>query len=59
MHVDNAEPAHGQPDVSLDEKPVIVRSAVHNLVVHPDQCVALHLLPGTGIENSANSTHGL
>src|SRR6266850_943024 len=59
LHVNNAEPAHGQPDISLDEKPVIVRPAVHDLPVHPHQRVAVRCLPVVRIENSANSAHGL
>src|ERR1700693_208435 len=59
LHVNNAEPAHGQSNVSFDEKSLVVRSAVHDLPVHPDQRVTLHLLPVVGIENSANSAHGL
>src|SRR5438876_5601418 len=59
LHVNDAEPPHSQTDIFLDEKTFIVWSAMHDLVVHPDQCVALHRLPDIGIENSANSAHAL
>src|SRR6266852_7760214 len=59
LHVHDAEPPHSQAHVFLDEKSFIVWSAMHDLVVHPDQRVALHRLPGIGIENSANSAHAL
>src|SRR6266576_360071 len=58
LHVNDAEPPHRQANVFLDEEPFIIWSAMDDLVVHPDQCVALHRFPRVGIENSANSTHG-
>src|SRR6478736_7920416 len=58
LYINNAETAHGYPNISFHEKPIIVRSAMHNLPVHRQQRFTLHLLLGIGIENSANSTHG-
>jgi hypothetical protein len=36
LDVNDAEPAHCQADIFLNEKPFIVWPAMHDLVVHPD-----------------------
>jgi hypothetical protein len=41
LDVDNAEPAHGQSDVALNEKTVIVRTAMNNLPVHLGESIPL------------------
>src|SRR5262249_35562471 len=56
LHIDDAEPAHCQTDAPLDKKAGVIGAAVHNLLVHFCQRLALH---ATRIKpkNSADPAH--
>src|ERR1035437_10510025 len=45
--IDDAEPAHGQPNVPFDEEAIVIRPAVSNLPVHPLQNSTVDLARST------------
>jgi len=57
LNVDDAQAAHGQSDVLLDKKAVVIGPAVCDLLVHLRQCVAANPLSPVTLDNATNSTH--
>src|SRR5882762_6199061 len=56
-YIDNAETAHGQPDVLFHVETVVVRTPMNNTLVHLlERCTldAMHLVD---MNNPANSAH--
>src|SRR5439155_19167663 len=56
-NIDDAEAAHGQPDITFDKEAVIVRPAMDDLMIHLLDPAAFNQLACIRIENSANSAH--
>jgi hypothetical protein len=56
-NVDDAETAHRQSDVLLNENAIIIWPAVDDLAVHRQQRVAANVARPIRMENAANSTH--
>src|SRR5258708_1767508 len=55
--VDDAQATHGQSDVAVHVKTVVVRTAMDNALIHLCQGCTLDSLTSIGMENSANATH--
>src|SRR5689334_8181751 len=56
-HVDDAEPAHGQADVSLEISSGVIRAAMHHLLIHGFQRIAFYTGRWIKTENATDSTH--
>ena len=57
LDIDDAESPHGEADVGLDEKAIIIRPAMSNALVHFCQRVPLHAPGPIAIKHSADSAH--
>ena len=57
LHIDDAQSAHGQPDVLLDQKSFIVGTTMNNLLVHRSQRITRHATVTIGKKDAADSTH--
>jgi hypothetical protein len=57
LNVDNAESAHGQSDVLLDQEAIIIGATVRYLLVHRRKRVAAYLRGSIRMEDATDSAH--
>ena len=55
--VDNAQPPHGESDILFHQETAVVRSAMHDLLIHRGEHVRTDAPVSIGMEDSADSTH--
>ena len=56
LDIDDAQPAHGQSDVSFHEEAIVIGAAMNDLLIHTGE--RFPLSPASiGVENPANSAH--
>ena len=58
FQIDDAEPPHGQANISGDVKARAVRAAMNQLLVHCVQNGRIDLRPGIELNDATNSAHG-
>jgi hypothetical protein len=57
LKVDDAQAAHGQPDVLRDVEAIVIGSSMHDLTVHGLKRRAQHFLAVLRVHQPAYSTH--
>jgi hypothetical protein len=55
--VNDAQPAHGEANIAVNEEAVVVWPAVHDLGIHRCQRVAFRMPSRIGIKDAADSAH--